>query len=109
MFVSIKDVRINAQINEENATESALIGGRYEKSEIDFQIGHAQIDNMVNDNLPVILGTKEFYQSNIRVQNAATDHSRGDLAEFYKTVKDTDVVKSHYSAEKRRRMRQEID
>ena len=49
---------------------------------------------MVNDNLPVVMGAKEFYQNNIRVLNVATDHSRGDLAEFYKTVKDTDVVPS---------------
>lgn len=64
---------------------------------------------MVNDNLPVVMGAKEFYQNNIRVLNVATDHSRGDLAEFYKTVKDTDVVKKRHQGSKRRKMLNELE
>lgn len=40
MFISVKDFKFDAQVNEEIANESDLIGARYEKSEIDFMIGH---------------------------------------------------------------------
>jgi hypothetical protein len=57
---------------------------------------------MVNDILPVVFGAKDFNQNSIQVEELDTDHSKGDISDFYRTVKSSDVVKKKYQGAKRR-------
>jgi hypothetical protein len=36
------------------------------RSELDVRIGNFQIDNLINDVMPVIAGAKELYQPNLK-------------------------------------------
>jgi len=54
-----------------------------------FQVGNLQIDNLINDEMPVVIGPKNFYNSSLKKASVADMNS--NLSEFYKIVKDKDL------------------
>jgi hypothetical protein len=54
-----------------------------------MDIGNFQIDNLVSDDMPVLLGAKDFYDKGVNV--ASRSQSGFNLAHAYKLVQDEDM------------------
>ena len=52
-------------------------------------MGNFQIDNLVNENLPVVLGSAKYYKKKLFAKSKA--NLKVKLSEFYRIVKDKDL------------------
>lgn len=106
LYISLKELKVDLQQNEYS---NKLSEGKLEKTEIELTIGDFQIDNMVNDQLPVVFGAKDFYQNTVKLENGEVNEYLGDISSFYKTVKTTDMAKNSYTEAKRRAQIKELE
>jgi len=58
---------------------------------IDLKIANFQIDNLINDEMPVVMGAKQYYEKNL--EKASQANMQSNLSKFIKIVKDTDIKK----------------
>ena len=64
-----------------------------ERVEFMMDIGHIQIDNLINEEMPVLLGAKSFYDRDVLVASQVSKESRmrESLAMAYRMVEDGDL------------------
>lgn len=58
-------------------------------TKISVELGSFQIDNMVNDEMPVILGAARYYEKSVEL--AREDRIHKSIAEFYRSILDKDL------------------
>ena len=58
---------------------------------IDLKIANFQIDNLINDEMPVVMGAKQYYEKNL--EKASEANMQSNLSKFIKIVQDTDIKK----------------
>lgn len=66
------------------------------ENQVEFwlDIGNFQIDNLINEEMPVLLGSKDFYDNNLVVAGKSTDHrGKYNLAHSFRLVEEADLKK----------------
>ena len=58
---------------------------------IDLKIANFQIDNLINDEMPVVMGAKQYYEKNL--EKASEANMQSNLSKFIKIVQDTELKK----------------
>ena len=58
---------------------------------IELKIGNFQIDNLINNEMPVVIGAKKYYDEYLQVANPQNIFS--NMSSFYKIFKESDFKK----------------
>jgi hypothetical protein len=61
-----------------------------------MKISNMQIDNLISEKLPVLIGAKRYYDKHLQIANEFISQSK--LSTFYKIVDEVDIVGKNKSA-----------
>ena len=56
-----------------------------------MEIENFQIDNMINDEMPVVIGARQYYDKHLQV--ASLGNLQSNLSTFYRVIEDENMYK----------------